>query len=96
VYRATDVLPRLALDDVVCTTIPELALNLISLSWSDDRGRSYGNPVTQPMGEAGEYRTSLQWARLGMARDRIFKLEWSVGCRVALQGAWIDPTPAGS
>jgi hypothetical protein len=88
--------PKLALDDVVCTTIPALQKNLISLEFSDDRGRSYGNPVTQPMGEAGEYRTSLQWARLGMARDRVFRVSWSVGCRTALQGCWVDVTPAGS
>jgi hypothetical protein len=89
-------LPKLALDDVVCTTIPALALNLISLRWSDDRGRSYGSPVTQPMGEAGEYRTSLQWQRLAYARDRVFEVSWSVACRTALQGCWIDVTPAGS
>jgi hypothetical protein len=87
---------KLALDDVVCTTIPALQKNLISLSWSNDRGRSYGNPVTQPMGEAGEYRTSLQWQRLEYSRDRVFKLEWSVACRTALQGCWVDVTPASS
>lgn len=89
-------LPKLALDDVVCVTIPTLERNLISLRWSDDRGRSYGSPVTQPMGEQGEYRTSLQWQRLAYARDRVFEVSWSVACRTALQGCWIDVTPAGS
>jgi probable HAF family extracellular repeat protein len=72
------------------------SVNLISLDWSDDRGHSYGNPVSQSMGEAGEYRTSLQWQRLGVARDRVFRLTWSVAAPTALQGAWIDPTPAES
>jgi hypothetical protein len=68
--------------------------NLVSLRWSDDRGHSYGSPVTQQMGAVGQYRTSLQWQRLAVARDRVFELSWSVPCRTALQGAWIDVTPA--
>jgi hypothetical protein len=88
--------PRLALDDVVCTTIQALGSNLISLRWSDDRGRSFGSPVTQPIGDVGEYRTSLQWQRLAYARDRVFEISWSVPMATALQGCWIDVTPAGS
>lgn len=70
--------------------------NLISLRWSDDRGHTWGNPVTQSIGATGAYRTSLQWQRLAYARDRCFELSWSVPVRTALQGAWIDATPAQS
>ena len=88
---------KLAMDDVVCV-IPAAALsqNLISLRWSDDRGHSFGNYVSQSMGEVGEYRTSLQWQRLAYARDRVFEVSWSVPCGAALQGCWIDVTPAQS
>jgi hypothetical protein len=68
--------------------------NLISLRWSDDRGHSYGSPVAQSIGEVGEYYTSLQWQRMGMARDRVFELSWSVPTRTALQGAWITAETA--
>jgi hypothetical protein len=81
------------------TTVESLAIparNLISLRWSDDRGHSWGNPVTQSIGQAGEYLTSLQWQRLAYARDRVFELSWSVPMKTALQGAWIDATPAQS
>jgi len=88
--------PKLAMDDVNCTTIPELSQNTVFLDWSDDRGHSFGNPVGQPMGDAGEYLTSLQWQRLGMARDRVFRIFWSVPTNTALQGAWIDASPAQS
>jgi len=87
---------RLAMDDVVCTVEAGLSSNLISLRWSDDRGHSYGNPVSQSMGEIGEYRTSLQWQRLAYARDRVFEISWSVPCGAALQGCWVDVTPAQS
>jgi uncharacterized membrane protein len=70
--------------------------NLISLVWSDDRGHSWGNPVAQAIGDAGQYKTSLQWQRLSFARDRVFELSWSVPTATALQGAWIDITPAQS
>jgi len=63
--------------------------NLISLSWSDDRGHHYGNPVAQSMGPLGVFQTSLQWQRLGMARDRVFKLSWTVNANTALQGCWL-------
>lgn len=77
-------------------TIPVASNSLISLDWSDDRGHHYGSPVTQPIGAAGEYRTSIQYQRLGMARDRVFRLSWSVPMKTALQGAWIDAAPASS
>jgi hypothetical protein len=88
--------PQLAMDDVNCTLYPLTTSHLISLRWSDDRGHSYGSPVTQSIGEAGEYRTSLQWQRLSYSRDRVFELSWSVPMRTALQGCWVDVTPAQS
>jgi len=83
----------LALDDVMVRTIPTPPCQIF-LSWSDDRGHSYGSPVGQPMGSLGEYRTFCQWARLGYARDRIFKLEWSCPRPTALQGGWVELTAA--
>jgi hypothetical protein len=68
----------------------------ISLSWSDDRAHSFGNPVAQSIGDVGEYRTSLQWQRLGVARDRVFRLEWSVPMKTALLGCFVEATPAQS
>jgi hypothetical protein len=64
--------------------------DLISLEFSDDRGHSWGSPVSQPIGNAGEYRKSLQWRRLGMSRDRAFRISWSAPLATALQGCWLD------
>lgn len=68
----------------------------VSLRWSDDRGRTYGNYVQQSMGALGQYLTSIQWNRLGYARDRVFELSWSVPTKTALNGAWIEGNPSGS
>lgn len=63
---------------------------LVSLSWSDDKGKSYGNPVMQSMGKTGEYLTVPSWNRLGQARDRVFKISSSANAKTAINGAFID------
>lgn len=77
------------LENSIATDPPQ-----VSLRWSDDRGASYGSPVLQSLGAAGEYKTSIQWNRLGYARDRVFELSWSVPARVSLNGAFIDTVSA--
>ena len=63
---------------------------LVTLRWSDDRGASWSNPVTGSMGKTGEYLTSIQWQRLGIARDRVWEISWSEPVKTALNGAFID------
>jgi len=87
---------KLAMDNVLVVTEDDLSQNLVSLAASDDRGHSYGSPVSQSIGEIGEYRTSLSWRRLGMARDRVWELSWSVPMPTALMGCWLEVTPAES
>jgi hypothetical protein len=65
----------------------------VFLRWSDDRGKSFGNPIGQTMGVEGEYLTSINWWRLGMARDRVFEIFWSEPVKTALSGAFIDALP---
>ncbi len=66
----------------------------IRLRWSDDRGASWGNSVAASLGKTGDYLTSIQFQRLGYARDRVFELSWSAPVKTALNGAWIDVTRA--
>lgn len=70
--------------------------NQLTLSISDDRGRSFWNPPTQTLGATGQYLAQPQWNRLGLARDRVFELSWSVPAKTALQGAWIEVLPSAS
>lgn len=67
---------------------------MISLSWSDDRGVSYGSPVMQSMGRTGQYLTTVTWNRLGYARDRVYKLSWSENLNCALNGGFSRRTKA--
>lgn len=63
---------------------------MISARWSFDRGRAYGNPVMQPMGAAGLYKTQPTWRRLGYGSDFVLELSWSTPMKTALQGVFLD------
>lgn len=69
---------------------------LVTLRYSDTRGASWSEPLTQSMGATGQYETQIMWNRLGMARDRVFELSWSVPAKTALNGAFIDRTAVRS
>jgi hypothetical protein len=62
----------------------------VFLRWSDTRGKSWSNAIKTSLGKEGEYLTSLQFQRLGMARDRVFELSWSAPVKTALLGAWVQ------
>lgn len=77
-----------SLDSTSSTNPPQ-----VFLRWSDDGGKTFGNGIAQSLGALGQYRTDLQWNRLGMARDRVFELSWSIPTKTALVGAYVDPEP---
>lgn len=62
----------------------------MSLSWSDNKGVSYGNPVLQSIGMTGGYTIVPKWSRLGQARDRVFKLSCSANAKQSLNGGFIE------
>lgn len=66
----------------------------LRLRWSDDRGASWGNPVSGNLGKLGEFLACIQFQRLGYARDRVFELSWSAPVKTALNGAYIDVSAA--
>lgn len=68
----------------------------VSLNWSDDKGKTYGNPVMQSLGQIGGYQTVPSWNRLGQARDRVFKLSWDADVITALNGGFVDVRPSRS
>lgn len=69
---------------------------MVSLRTSITRGASWGNAVMQTMGATGRYQISMSWRRLGIARDFVFELEWSIPAKTALNGAFIEAHPAGT
>lgn len=81
--------------DIEAGTAPDGATDFeIFLSWSDNKGKTYGNPIGQTMGAGGDYLAVPTWNRLGQARDRVFKLSWSSPVRTALNGGFAEVVPA--
>lgn len=64
---------------------------VVFLRWSDDGGKTFGNAMAQSLGALGQWKTDIQWNRLGMGRDRVFELSWSVPAKTALNGAYLIP-----
>lgn len=50
----------------------------LSMSFSDDGGRTFNNPMARSMGKIGEYTKRIIWNRLGRsARERAYRFEIS-------------------
>jgi hypothetical protein len=86
------VMYRQFIADIQCGTLtdPTQPYPIISLRWSDDRGASWSDYITKPMGRIGETFAVVKWMRCGMARDRVFELSWSSAVPTALNGAFIE------
>ncbi len=61
-----------------------------ALLWSDDGGHTWSNEHLASMGPAGRYRTRVVWRRLGVSRDRIFKLAISDPVKRVLINAYAE------
>ena len=83
--------------DMECGTVPVGAPEpIVTLRYSDDRGATWGGTQTTTLGAHGATLTSMQFQRLGMARDRVFELSWDAPVHTALQGAWVQARASGS
>jgi hypothetical protein len=60
------------------------------LQWSDDGGRTWSNEYWGSLGKIGEYKDRLHWHRLGMSRDRVFRLTISDPVKIVLIDARAD------
>jgi hypothetical protein len=64
----------------------------IQLQYSDDGGRSYSSEITRSIGLIGETKTRVQFDRLGVSRDRVFRASISHPVKVVLLQALADVT----
>lgn len=68
----------------------------VMLAVSRDRGYSFDDDRSVSLGAPGKRTAVVQFRRLGMGRDVVFRLRWSASYRTALQGAFIDVEPSAS
>ncbi len=67
---------------------------LMTLRMSKDRGNSFRTCGMRGIGgsadQSGQYTTTPSWWNLGLARDAVFELTWSVPQQTALQGIFVE------
>lgn len=90
-HTATPTLEKLQFGAFVldCTTgeSPQDYESFVELSWSNDGGATYGNPVTRSLGRVGERFPRLVWRRLGSARNRVWRIRYSGTAEFSIIGA---------
>jgi len=64
----------------------------LKLSWSDDFGRTWSNGRVESMGRLGEYKKRVKFWRLGMARDRVYRVEISDPVKRVILAAELEAT----
>lgn len=80
-HSATPLLDRVQFSQFVldATTgeAPQGAAPLVELSWSNDGGATWGAPVTRPLGSVGQRGRVVPWRRLGMSRNRVWRVRFT-------------------
>jgi hypothetical protein len=62
----------------------------IMLQWSDDGGYTWSNEYWVSVGKQGQYRALVNFCRLGMSRDRVFRVTVTDPVKWVFVGATID------
>jgi len=68
----------------------------VILRYSDDRGASWSQPITQVLDVTGGYDIDVSFRRLGMSRDRCWELSFSAPVATTLTGAFVVADTAAS
>jgi len=64
----------------------------IFLQYSDDGGRTWSSEIWRSPGKIGQYNRRVVWRKLGMARDRVFKVSGSDPVFYQLNEAFVNAT----
>jgi hypothetical protein len=60
------------------------------LEWSDDGGHTWSNEHWRSIGKIGEYTRRAVWHRLGVSRNRVFRLTVSDPVKTVILAAYAD------
>lgn len=64
-----------------------------NLDWSDDGCRTYSNKRKLFLGRLGDYLNRAMVRRLGISRNRVYRISTTDPVRIAVYGATLDATP---
>jgi hypothetical protein len=76
--------------DCITGEAPQGVDPMAELSWSNDSGATWSAPILRSIGKIGERFARVLWTRLGMSRDRVWKLRFSANAPFAIVDAAAD------
>lgn len=65
----------------------------IMMQYSDDGGHTWSSELWTTIGKIGQYKTVASWRRLGMSRERVYRVSISDPVKRVLIGARLDAVP---
>lgn len=69
---------------------------MITMRFSDDKGRTWSQGLEQPLGMMGQFNTFVKWNRVGIFRSRVYQFEWTANAMTAIQAAYLASEKTGS
>lgn len=64
----------------------------VELSYTNDSGKTWSNPMLRSLGQVGQIFARLLWTRNGMSRDRVWKLKCSANAPFSIIDAGASST----
>lgn len=74
--------------------VPTIVAPKITMEISDNGGLTWRTFPTRDLGQDGEYKTRVQWWRLGMARDRVYRFKLSDPVEMWVTDVQLEASPA--
>lgn len=68
----------------------------VELSYSNDSGKTWSNPLLRSLGQVGQIFARLLWTRNGMSRDRVWKMRCSANAPFSIIDASAQSTVGGN
>jgi hypothetical protein len=65
----------------------------VVLRWSDDAGHTWSNGYACGAGMAGNFKSRVEWRRLGRSRQRVYEISVSDAIPWRIVDAYLDATP---
>lgn len=63
---------------------------VVELSWSNDGGATFGNPLQRSLGEVGERYPRIVWRALGSARNRVWRIRYADAAKFSIINATVQ------
>jgi Phage stabilisation protein len=80
-HSATPTLTRVPFSafvlDATTGEAPQGVSPIVELSWSNDGGATWGDPVQRSLGAVGDRFSRITWRRVGTARNRVWRVRFS-------------------